>query len=567
MKLILILSIISTAASILFQRTTGNAVVGAIVSNLQLLILYGVTFFRLRNSNVRVPKNTNLLVLSFAIADLAYGLGVDVLGLPLPNKMGCLFYIVPYLIGMGGVTYFSLRAFKKLNDKPLIFFSSIVFLIVFYISTKTIVIPALTTKVPPLPSLLQGLTVIFTVFESAVIAVSATLLLITFSIPFQLALFGLLLMHISDIAMRYQSVDTTLLGITFFTHGWTIGVMFLTIASLFIKDVSDEKRKTIPLISLRGTIVLLFTFGLCLSGYIFSYFQSGGLSKSLTAENTSSSLIVISSIYFLAVIASNALNSYMSNLVMMIKKGADQTKGVNLPYEVQMIENEIGKLAKTLKGERDDALSKSNRLAHDIRAPLGALNFAASNIDSLSKLEDLKKEDLNDVSQVISNVNRTIRQLSQDILNERKQKFNNETVRSSILDSVEMVKVGKSHAEFEVDGIENLPERCVPGLTIVLTNLLNNSVESNSKNPRVSVNAKVYNDEILLRISDNGNGIPKDLLEKLRKGESHTTKTDGNGIGLSSAIEWAETSGLKFDISSVTEGSSRGTTIELGIPS
>lgn len=73
-------------------------------------------------------------------------------------------------------------------------------------------------------------------------------------------------------------------------------------------------------------------------------------------------------------------------------------------------------------------------------------------------------------------------------------------------------------------------------------------------------------EEVVLRVIDRGAGIPKDVLTRLRKGESVTTKHDGNGIGLSSTIEWAEEFGLRFEITSHTEGFKKGTSIELGIP-
>ena len=144
---------------------------------------------------------------------------------------------------------------------------------------------------------------------------------------------------------------------------------------------------------------------------------------------------------------------------------------------------------------------------------------------------------------------------------------NTENIKTSIEAAVNEVRVNKKDSSFDVEVCPELPDLSLPGLKVVLTNLLNNSAESSRFNTNVKLNAAVHNKVIKLTIQDNGDGIPSDLLEKLLNGESITTKTDGNGIGLSSAIKWANRCGLTIDIKSKTIGNDRGTIIELGIPS
>ena len=153
-------------------------------------------------------------------------------------------------------------------------------------------------------------------------------------------------------------------------------------------------------------------------------------------------------------------------------------------------------------------------------------------------------------------------------MNERKTGIvPKETIGISVEQAVNIVSNSKPECEIEFEIHSDTSELVMPGLTRVLTNLINNSVESfDAETAKVRVDTLVTRDEIILRITDKGSGIPKDVLSRLRSGESLTTKQDGNGIGLSSAIEWARQYGLRFEINSNTGGSKKGTLIELGIP-
>lgn len=71
-------------------------------------------------------------------------------------------------------------------------------------------------------------------------------------------------------------------------------------------------------------------------------------------------------------------------------------------------------------------------------------------------------------------------------------------------------------------------------LTQVLINLLKNSVEAIPKNKKGSIiiNEKIKNNQLIITIEDNGKGMSKDLLEKIKE-PFFTTKTKGTGLGVS----------------------------------
>ena len=101
----------------------------------------------------------------------------------------------------------------------------------------------------------------------------------------------------------------------------------------------------------------------------------------------------------------------------------------------------------------------------------------------------------------------------------------------------------------------------------VISNLINNAVEAleNSGNGQIKLTLVSGHNEdpIQILISDNGHGIPKDILHKVLDRDFTYGKKQGSGQGLSSAKEYLTSLGGELKIQS-REGA--GTTITLIIP-
>lgn len=102
------------------------------------------------------------------------------------------------------------------------------------------------------------------------------------------------------------------------------------------------------------------------------------------------------------------------------------------------------------------------------------------------------------------------------------------------------------------------------GFKRVLSNLINNSVEAlEPSGGLVSVSLSAEADEISVKVSDNGKGIPPHLLAKLgQRGETHGKK-GGFGLGLHHAMASVESWGGRLDLRS---GVGRGTTVAIILP-
>lgn len=96
----------------------------------------------------------------------------------------------------------------------------------------------------------------------------------------------------------------------------------------------------------------------------------------------------------------------------------------------------------------------------------------------------------------------------------------------------------------------------------VFINILQNGLEALSEQGRIDVLITESQSGVLVKVSDNGCGIPKDRLDKL--GEPfYSTKEKGTGLGLMTCYRIIENHGGKINIDSV-EG--EGTTVTIWLP-
>lgn len=107
-------------------------------------------------------------------------------------------------------------------------------------------------------------------------------------------------------------------------------------------------------------------------------------------------------------------------------------------------------------------------------------------------------------------------------------------VRSVLENELALRREGFPNAEFRLDGdIPDVEVAANEMLASVFRNLLNNAVQHNDKDtPVVTVSCDVAGDEVVVRIADNGPGIPDAQKESVfRKGDKGI-ESSGSGIGL-----------------------------------
>lgn len=98
----------------------------------------------------------------------------------------------------------------------------------------------------------------------------------------------------------------------------------------------------------------------------------------------------------------------------------------------------------------------------------------------------------------------------------------------------------------------------------VFNNLINNAVQSipRGKQGRIHIDTRVTDETVLVRISDNGKGIPEEIREKMFV-PNFTTKTSGMGLGLAIVKGIIESAGGKIWFETET---GKGTTFYIELP-
>ncbi|HAN04234.1 MAG TPA: hypothetical protein DCW72_10575 [Elusimicrobia bacterium] len=211
------------------------------------------------------------------------------------------------------------------------------------------------------------------------------------------------------------------------------------------------------------------------------------------------------------------------------------------------------------------------QVAHDIRSPLAALDAALKNTPQLPESKRVMlRHAVNRIRDIANNLLEKTRQQAKPSAGGPESPLELYLL-SCILDPV----VTEKRLQFEsrpgvhID-LELTPEsyglfaRIQPvEFKRMLSNLVNNAVEALGESGSVNVGLLHLDGSVLLTVSDNGKGIPPEILPKLgQRGETHG-KPGGSGLGLFHAKTTAENWGGSLAIVS-EEG--KGTTVTISLP-
>ncbi len=201
-------------------------------------------------------------------------------------------------------------------------------------------------------------------------------------------------------------------------------------------------------------------------------------------------------------------------------------------------------------------------IAHEIRNPMttvrGYLQILRDNEDYLNEVEffDLMIEELDQANIIITE----FLSLAKNKMVELKP-INLNTLLKSILPLL------KANAMIHDKGIilqiENIPDLLLDEKEIrqLIHNLVNNALESIPVGRNVNVKTFLDNDQVVLAVQDEGDGIDHRILDKLGT-PFFTTKDHGTGLGLAVCYGIASRHNARIDL----ETSSIGTTFFVRFP-
>ncbi len=235
---------------------------------------------------------------------------------------------------------------------------------------------------------------------------------------------------------------------------------------------------------------------------------------------------------------------------------------------VDELEESAQKLAAT---ERESAWREmAKQVAHEIKNPLTPMKL---NLQQLQRKWKEGGEDLDEMTQKLSAI--LIEQI--DVLSNIATEFANfakmPAAQMQQVDLMQVVDKVVSLYRNESDAVINVTDhsdgRCKLNadhdqMIRVFSNLLKNSIQSipDDQNGEISIELKRLGGTIEVMVSDNGEGIPQDLKERIFS-PNFTTKSSGTGLGLAIVKNIITNSGgtIRFESK---EGS--GTTFYIMLP-
>jgi signal transduction histidine kinase len=185
----------------------------------------------------------------------------------------------------------------------------------------------------------------------------------------------------------------------------------------------------------------------------------------------------------------------------------------------------------------------ATQVAHDIRGPLAALNFALKSKNDEKKNEVLKiaADRINQIANSLLNSysKKSIQPLTDELPLVHCSRCN----ITELLVCVENIILEKKctfesenwillQKDIRFEDLENVCEIDLSKFGRILSNIIENSIQAIKFIPQIIVNVEIKNNFLELTISDNGEGISKEVIPHLFQKGATFNKDNGTGVGL-----------------------------------
>lgn len=202
------------------------------------------------------------------------------------------------------------------------------------------------------------------------------------------------------------------------------------------------------------------------------------------------------------------------------------------------------------------------RVSHDLRSPLvSSVKLLKLALRSLNK--DAKEESIRFVTTALDSLS-NLENLAKDILDLHKLKRGEVVIEAMDFNQVIADIWQRHHLDEPVRLVSNVNQDIQPyvdssGMLNVLENLVSNAIKYHnpeSKDCYVSVDILSTNDNIRIKVADNGIGIPPDRQEQLFNmfQRFHPRVAQGTGLGLYMVRQWVDKVGGTIGVQHLKEG-------------
>ena len=317
---------------------------------------------------------------------------------------------------------------------------------------------------------------------------------------------------------------------------------------------------------------------------IIGYFGTSYLSSaSVSFIGTLNSSFIIAAIVALVfgIIISIVISKQISKPLAKITETANEMRNGNLNVRVknnvntkEIIElsNSINYLAETLNNQEMLRKRLTSDMAHELRTPLTTLKthveaFMDGIWEPTNERFEVFYEEIERLTKMVDNLS-DIAKLEQTNITLNKSKTNISEELEKIIDTYKPLYIKEN---FELTSSINpniIGMIDIDKFKQIMNNLISNSYKYLNQNGKVTVVLKKENQNIIIKVIDNGIGIPeKDILyifERFYRSDlSRNKNTGGSGIGLTIAKAFVESHGGKIYLESKIN---EGTTFTVEIP-
>jgi signal transduction histidine kinase len=217
----------------------------------------------------------------------------------------------------------------------------------------------------------------------------------------------------------------------------------------------------------------------------------------------------------------------------------------------------------------------ASQVAHDIRSPLSALTMMTSGLEQIP--EDRRIIIRNAISRINDIANTLLKKSKEQTANLISEHPSTPILQVELVATLIDMLVSEKRIEFREFSNIKIQEDLLSSYGLfakidanefkrILSNLINNSFEALNGAGLIQIAAFAQNDKLLVQVSDNGQGIPPEILVKL--GQRGVTfgkdgSSSGTGIGIYHAKQMIETFGGSLTIKSII---GQGTVVSIELP-